>query len=158
MAGAGPLTGDLFEAGDLHGRALVRVPGRGTVTVAGGFLGPGWRARFVNPRFAPTYLLELAHQDGQETAWFLDADMAHIANGFAELSQDRQEQIRAIAGAWLEHITHHVLGVGPDAVLDAMTHVRAATLNDILPPDEAPGETETYVMISALQQPERFPH
>src|SRR5580658_1651980 len=45
----------------------------------------GWRPLFVYTGFSPIYLLELKHDDGQESTWFLDQRFDRIAYDNPEL-------------------------------------------------------------------------
>jgi hypothetical protein len=50
----------------------------------------GWRPKFVYTGFAPIYLLELVHDNGDKATWFLDAAMNRLGGELEELSAETQ--------------------------------------------------------------------
>jgi len=71
-----------------------------------GFL-PGWRARFVYAGLAPTFLLELEHEDGRQAAWFLDEHMSRLGGSVAELPAERRADLlrrvgQLLRGVWAD--------------------------------------------------------
>lgn len=57
----------------------------------------GWSPLFIFTGFAPVYILELAHIDGERASWYLDADMGLLALRFESLRYEFQLPVRAWA-------------------------------------------------------------
>ena len=58
----------------------------------------GWAPRFVYDGFAPLFLLELRHDNGSETTWYLDANMNRLGGELGELGDaDRAMLARGYA-------------------------------------------------------------
>ncbi len=50
--------------------------------------GPGWHGKHVYAGFAPVYLLELRHDNGDEATWYLDATMNRTGGELHELTAE----------------------------------------------------------------------
>ncbi len=65
----------------------------------------GWRPKFVYVGFAPVYLLELEHENGSLSTWFLDEHFNRIGGELQELTEEVKSQlvgkyVKAIEAPW----------------------------------------------------------
>ena len=118
----------LEQDGILHlgvgGRLQPLLVGGGTI---GGFL-PGWRARALYTGFAPLFLLELEHEDGERATWFLSHRMERAGDGPHQLNPDMRLLLRQRCLL--------VLGGLVDAVLnrcEPVLHPAAAAFLEVCP-------------------------
>ncbi len=58
-------------------------------------LAPGWHADFVVTGLAPIHLLELHHDDGQRSTWFLDERLDRVGGELEELSPQHRALLAA---------------------------------------------------------------
>ena len=78
---------------------------------------PGWKPRWVCASFAPIYLLELRHEDGQEATWFLDQRLNHLGDAVANLPQEAGALLRFKAGPIVARLLGQFL-TRPEPILD----------------------------------------
>lgn len=94
----------------------------------------GWRAKFVYAGFAPIYLLELAHDNGNAATWFLDATMNRLGGELEELSAETKcaltrKYLDVIASPWQSVM------VSPEAAwpaaVEGLSEVNARTIYNL---------------------------
>ncbi len=78
----------------IAGSFVIRLPdGHAPIRFAGmpvRAFAPGWSPQFVYDGFFPIRLMELRHEDGQKSTWYLDAELNRIAGEVHELSNEIQ--------------------------------------------------------------------
>ena len=92
---------------------------------------PGWQAKFVYAGFAPIYLLELAHDNGDRATWFLDATMNRLGGELEELPAETrsllsQKYLEVSQAPWRSLMTS--LEPAWPATVDGLADVNARTV------------------------------
>ena len=70
---------------------------------------PGWRAVLLHTGFAPLFLLELAHEDGREATWFLDARLQRIGDEVDRIGLEAAALLRRKAVPIMERLFGELL-------------------------------------------------
>lgn len=112
----------------------IRNEGGAVIGPPGTYL-PGWEPQFVYAGFAPVYLLEWKHEDGNEGGWYLNTEMTSVGDSHAGLPPFYSSTVRQKASAIFAKVWDQLLcATNPevDEATRAFFSIDCGTLSAIL--------------------------